>query len=86
VARAQGVPLPGSFLVPVGFVDPDYDEFWKPWAACLQLELHFATSVSRGLAAAARQKTKIRFVDLREDLMGIPGTYRKLDGHWSQKG
>ena len=37
-------------------------------------------------SAAALGKTKIRFFDLREDLAGIPGTYRKLDGHWSQKG
>jgi hypothetical protein len=27
-----------------------------------------------------------RFVDLAEVLRNVPGTYRKLDGHWSQKG
>ena len=44
-----------------------------------------ATSGSPAWSEALR-KTDIRFVDLREDLDGIPGTYRKLDGHWSQKG
>ena len=33
-------------------------------------------------AAACR----IHHVDLRENLANVPGTYRKLDGHWSQKG
>ena len=28
----------------------------------------------------------MRHVDLRESLAKVPGTYRKLDGHWSQKG
>jgi len=31
-------------------------------------------------------KTNIHFVDLRQDLDGVAGAYRKLDGHWSQKG
>ena len=42
-------------------------------------------SVIRPMAAAL-SKDGIRTVDLRESLAGIPGTYRKLDGHWSQKG
>ena len=83
VARAQGVPLL-VFLVPVGFVDPDYDEFWKPWPRAYSW--NYICDERQSRLAAALGKTKIRFVDLREDLMGIPGTYRKLDGHWSQKG
>jgi hypothetical protein len=83
VARAQGVPLL-VFLVPVGFVDPDYDEFWKPWPRAYSW--NYICDERQSRLAAALGRTKIRFVDLREDLMGIPGTYRKLDGHWSQKG
>ena len=83
VARAQGVPLL-VFLAPVGFVDPDYDEFWKPWPRAYSW--NYICDERQSRLAAALGKTKIRFVDLREDLMGIPGTYRKLDGHWSQKG
>jgi hypothetical protein len=26
------------------------------------------------------------FVDLADDLKNVRGTYRKLDGHWTQKG
>jgi hypothetical protein len=83
VARAQDVPLL-VFLVPVGSVDPDYDEFWKPWPRAYSW--NYICDERQSRLAAALGKTKIRFVDLREDLMGIPGAYRKLDGHWSQKG
>jgi hypothetical protein len=83
VARAQGVPLL-VFLAPVGFVDPEYDEFWKPWPRAYSW--NYICDERQSRLAAALGKTKIRFVDLREDLAGIPGTYRKLDGHWSQKG
>ena len=37
--RKHGVPLV-VFLVPMGSVDPDYADFWKPWPRTLQLELH----------------------------------------------
>ena len=36
--------------------------------------------------AAVLRKASIRHVDLRPTLEGIPGTYRKMDGHWTQKG
>jgi hypothetical protein len=36
--------------------------------------------------ATGLAKNGLRYVDLRENLANIPGTYRKLDGHWSQKG
>jgi hypothetical protein len=83
VARAKGVPLV-VFLAPVGFVDPDYDQFWKPWPRAYSW--NYICDERQSRLAAALGKTNIRFVDLREDLAGIPGTYRKLDGHWSQKG
>lgn len=32
------------------------------------------------------KELKIRFADLREDLQGIKGAYRKTDGHCTEKG
>ena len=68
----------------VGSVDPDYADFWKPWPRayswnyiCDERDTQLASSLA---------KSGIRYVDLRENLANIPGTYRKLDGHWSQKG
>jgi hypothetical protein len=83
VAGEHKVPLQ-VFLVPVGSVDPDYVEFWKPWPRAYSWNYLCDEWLSR--LAAALGKTKIRFVDLRDDLNGISGTYRKLDGHWSRKG
>ena len=73
-----------GFPAPRVFVHPYYDQFWKPWPRAYSWNYIFDERQSR--LAAALGKTKIRFFDLREDLAGIPGTYRKLDGHWSQKG
>jgi len=83
LAREHNVPLV-VFLVPVGSVDPEYANFWKPWPRAYGWSYLCDEWQSR--LAAALGKTKVRFVDLRDDLDGIPGTYRKLDGHWSQKG
>ena len=81
--RPHGVPLL-VFLAPVGSVDPDYADFWSPWPRAYSWN-HLCDEWTSRLAAAL-SKTGIRTVDLRENLAGIPGTYRKLDGHWSQKG
>ena len=83
VARERGVPLE-VFLAPVGSVDPEYEAFWKPWPRIYGW--NYLCDEWQSRLAAALGKTKIRFVDLRDDLNGIPGTYRKLDGHWSRKG
>jgi hypothetical protein len=83
VAREHKVPLM-VFLAPAGSVDPAYVEFWKPWPRAYSWNILCDEWQSR--LAAALGKTKIRFTDLREDLDGVPGTYRTLDGHWSQKG
>ena len=81
--RSHGIPLL-VFLAPVGSVDPDYAEFWKAWPRayswnyiCDERDTRLASSLA---------KSGIRYVDLRQNLANIPGTYRKLDGHWSQKG
>ena len=83
LAREHKVPLIVS-LVPVGTVDPEYAEFWKPWPRAYSW--NYLCDEWQSRLAAALGKTKIHFVDLRDDLNGIPGTYRKLDGHWSRKG
>lgn len=83
LAKDDGVPLVVA-LIPVGTVDPEYVDFWRPWPK------YFSTSLSadarhRRLAVKLRQTT-VPFFDLREDLDGVPGTYRLTDGHWSQRG
>jgi hypothetical protein len=83
LARARNVPLV-VFVVPVGSVDPDYVEFWKPWPRDYSWN-HICDELHSRLASAL-DKTALRFVDLRETLDGIPRTYRKLNGHWSRKG
>ena len=83
LARAHGVPLV-VFLAPVGSVDPDYAAFWKPWPRAYSWA--WLSDERQSRLAAALGRTKIRFVDLRQDLEGIASTYRKLDGHWSRKG
>ncbi len=81
--RKRGVPL-SVFLVPMGSVDPEYVEFWKPWPRTFSW--NYICDEWHSQLAAALSKAGIRHVDLRPTLDGIPGTYRKMDGHWTQKG
>jgi hypothetical protein len=83
VLRKRGVPL-SVFLVPMGSVDPEYVEFWKPWPRAYSW--NYVCDEWHAQLAAALGKAGIRHVDLRPTLDGIPGTYRKMDGHWTQKG
>jgi hypothetical protein len=83
VLRSQGIPLV-VFLAPVGSGDPEYADFWKPWPRAYSWNYICDERDSR--LAASLSKAGIRYVDLRDNLANIPGTYRKLDGHWSQKG
>jgi hypothetical protein len=83
VAREHKVPLL-VFLAPVASIDPDYADFWKPWPRIYAWNYLCDEWQSRLVSELG--KTNIHFVDLRRDLDGIPGAYRKLDGHWSQKG
>ena len=83
LARERGVPL-RIFLAPVGTLDPEYVEFWKPWPRAYSFNYVGEDRAAR--LAAALGTAGIKFVDLREDLAGIAGTYRKRDGHWTQKG
>ena len=81
--RKKGVPLV-VFLVPMGSVDPDYVDFWKPWPRAYSW--NYVCDEWHAQLAAALGKAGIHHVDLRPSLDGIPGTYRKMDGHWTQKG
>lgn len=71
-------------LIPVGSVDPDYVEFWRPWPRYFSYSLS-ADARHRRLAAALRQ-SRLQVVDLREVLDGVRGTYRLTDGHWTDRG
>lgn len=71
-------------LIPVGTVDPDYVEFWRPWPRYSSYALT-ADARHRRLAAALRQN-RLEVVDLREVLDGVRGTYRLTDGHWTDLG
>ena len=83
VARSKGVPLE-IFVLPPGSVDPDFVEFWKPWpfyyAWCVHCDLR------NHLLVSALKKTDLSVIDLKADFDGIPGTYRKSDGHWTERG
>ena len=81
--RAAGVPLL-LMLVPAPIVDPDFVEFWKLWPGYLSWFLICEESQDR--LVAMLRKTPIRFFDLRDDLRGVRGAYRKSDGHWTEKG
>jgi hypothetical protein len=83
LAKENGVQLVVA-LIPVGTVDPAYVDFWRLWPK------YFSTSLSadarhRRLVVKLRQ-TAVPFFDLRDDLSGVPGTYRLTDGHWTERG
>jgi hypothetical protein len=84
LAQEHAVPLLVFFVPMGGAVDPDYAEFWKPWPRAFAWN-YICDEWQSQLMAELTRKGR-RFVDLADDLKGIPGTYRKLDGHWSQKG
>jgi hypothetical protein len=73
------------FLIPVGEnVDPEYAEFWDSWYGkcpdCLQSDLN-----RRALNVWLKTEGIMVF-DLDTRLSDVPGTFRKFDGHWTEKG
>jgi hypothetical protein len=68
----------------VGSVDPDYAEFWKPWPRLYSYN-YICDEWQSQLAARLAKRTYATSICARAWRI-IPGTYRKLDGHWSQKG
>ena len=83
LSRANDVQLIIA-LLPVGLVDPNYVEFWRPWPRYLGASLGSDARHKR-LAAALREQG-LRFIDLRDDLAGVAGAYRVSDGHWTERG
>jgi hypothetical protein len=83
LAKAHGVKLIVA-MIPVGTMDPSFAEFWKPWPRYYSYTLNRAAGHSAMVAALAR--SNIRYVDLADDLNGVPGTYRKTDLHWTEQG
>jgi hypothetical protein len=83
LAKENGVPLIMA-LLPAGTVDPAYVAFWRPWPKYFSASLS-ADARHRRLAVALRQQG-LPFIDLRDDLEGIAGTYRLSDGHWNERG
>jgi hypothetical protein len=76
-----------KFLIatlPVGDVDPDFVEFWRPWPRYYSATLQQG-ALHRAMAAAIA-KTDLPVVDLARDLDGVRGTYRKSDLHWTERG
>lgn len=83
LARARQVPI-RLFLIPTGDVDPDYAGFWKPWPRFYSWQLR-ANAWLDSLAVKLR-RASMPIVDLRENLEGKTGTYRVMDGHWTERG
>jgi hypothetical protein len=71
-------------MAPVGVVDPAYVEFWRPWPRYYSYNLSADARHRKLVAALARQG--VEAIDLRQDLLGIRGTYRVADGHWTDLG
>lgn len=83
LARERGVKLTVA-LAPVGTVDPLYVDYWRHWPRYYGMSLLAETRLKR-LALRLRD-SGLPFVDLHEDLGGVPGTYRMIDGHWTVRG
>lgn len=83
LTKAHGVKLLIA-VAPVGTVDPDFMDFWKPWPRYSSYTLGRAAIHRAMVAALAR--SDIPFVDLAQDLDGVRGTYRKTDLHWTEEG
>ena len=71
-------------LAPVGAVDPRFLEFWRPWPR--YRGSHVATDARHRRLAALLRERRIPVIDLREDLLGVYGSYRRTDGHWTERG
>lgn len=83
LAASRGVRVE-TFIVPVASVDPEYTEFWQPWPRSYAWNYICDDREERLVSSAAR--AGLHLVRLREDLLGERGTYRKRDGHWTEKG
>ena len=83
VARSKGVPL-DIFVIPAGSVDPEFVEFWKPWPNFYSW--YVQCDLRHDLLVKALRNTNLSVIDMKPDFAGVPGTYRKGDGHWTERG
>lgn len=83
LARDRGVKFVVA-LAPLGTVDPRYVDYWRHWPRYYGASL-LADARLKRLAVRLRE-SGIPFVDLRQELDGIPGAYRLIDGHWTIRG
>jgi hypothetical protein len=83
LAVARKVPFVVA-LAPTSAVDPEFVEFWKAWPRYASYSLK--GDADHQALAAALAGTGLRVVDLREDLNGVRGAYRKTDMHWTERG
>jgi hypothetical protein len=83
LARQRGIPFLVA-LAPVPVVDPSYAEFWSPWPRYRSYPMS-RDAAHRALRAELETKG-VPIVDLREVLVGVRGTYRVSDGHWTELG
>lgn len=85
-AKSYNIPMI-IFLVPVAEnVDPEYKEFWSPWYQAENLERLHGWRQNREALFMVLKQNGLTAIDLTDILNGIPGTYRKFDGHWTEKG
>ena len=83
VARSKGMPL-DIFVIPAGNVDPEFVEFWRPWPN--YYSWYVLSDLRHDLLVKALKKTDLSVIDLKTDFDGVRGTYRKGDGHWTERG
>lgn len=73
------------FIIPVASdIDPEYVDFWSPWPAFFA-DLNNTTPLGNRFKTELENKG-INYVDLGNQLRNIGATYRKMDGHWTEKG
>jgi hypothetical protein len=83
LAKAHKVPI-RVFVIPPATVAPDFVEFWKPWPR--YLSWYVLSDVRHQRFVEALDHAGVPVVDLRKDLLGVPGTFRMSDAHWTEKG
>ncbi len=83
LAKSKGI----KFLIavaPMGWGDPQYVDYWKPWPRYYNFNVQRAATHHR-LVAALRARG-LAPIDLEENLGGVAGSYRITDGHWTALG
>jgi hypothetical protein len=83
LAESKGVKFVLA-VAPMGSVDPDYVEFWKPWPRYYSNNLQ--SEANRRQLLVSLRASGFAPIDLHRDLDGISGSYRLIDGHWTELG